>query len=224
MPFIDTVMRSAPDSIVIGSIILAIITQSFSLSVLSFAFLEITVFQNLIATFSKWTAVPSGKSVEDNCGFQIPSYTHISLLKHAMMKAPFPSAPIFFMAASMAYLLGAQINVRNEVNTLASDYPLIKAGFPISSVLSVIFIVSLLLWRVMKGCDEFLVGFGSIIFGFIAGTLILLLNTKIMGRDSINFGGLPLLIDKMQSGKNLYVCSKTNDINSLYDTSGNLLP
>jgi hypothetical protein len=224
VPFIDTIMRSAPDSMVIGSILLAIITQSYSLAVLSFTFLEITVFQNLIASFSKWVAGTTGGPIEDNCGFQIPSYTQVSLLKQFIMKAPFPSAPIFFMSSCVAYFLGAQINVRNEINTLASDYPLIKAGFPISSVLSVIFIVSLLMWRVVRGCDGFLVGFGSIVFGFLVGTLLLLLNTKLMGRDSINFGGLPLLIDKLQSGKDLYVCSQTNDIKSLYDSSGKLLP
>lgn len=207
IPFLDTLMRSAPDSIVLGSFILSLLTQSYCYMVLLLTFVEIIGIHTIIAKIATFITGGSGIPLPDGCGFMIPSYTQISILKHAMTSDSFPSASIFFISAVVAYFLGSTINQVNEINDLAKTNAILKARFPISVVLSILFLAAFSVYRIVKGCDNLLSAMGSIILGIVVGGCLLMLNIQIFGRDSVNFTGLPLLVDRISTGQPLYVCT-----------------
>ena len=207
IPFLDTLMRSAPDSIVLGSFILSLLTQSYCYMVLLLAFIEIIGIHTFIAKIASFLTGSAGVPLPSDCGFMIPSYTQISILKYAMTSDPFPSAPIFFISAVIAYFLGSTIDEVNEITDLAKTNSVLKARFPISVVLSILFLSAFSVYRIVKGCDNLLASMGSIILGIIVGGSLLMLNIQIFGRDSVNFTGLPLLVDRISTGQPLYVCT-----------------
>jgi hypothetical protein len=209
VPFLDMMMRSAPDSLFMGTLLLAIVTQSYSLTVFMFVMAQIAGIQNILGRFTTWTHGVTGGPTINTCSSQIPSWTKFSFLEFATVNAPFPSAPVFFISSVIAFLLGATINTRGEMDNLSKQFPEMKARFPISTILSIVFLVSFILWRILSGCDNLLQSFGSVLFGFITGTLLLLLNIQIFGREAINFAGLPLLVNRIKNGQPLYVCSET---------------
>jgi len=206
-PFADMTLRSAPDSLFFGSAVLALVTQSYALSVFAFAMLQIAGVGFLTGKFSAWTSPVTGGPAVDNCGYQIPSWSKFSFLEWANVKAPFPSSPVYFVSAVIAYVLGSTIDQRREITHLARQFPEMKVRFPISPVLSILFLTSFILWRIVRQCDGVLVAFGSLLFGFVIGSLLLLLNIQLFGREAVNFAGLPLLVNRLGTNQPLYVCS-----------------
>lgn len=207
IPFLDTLMRSAPDSIVLGSFILSLLTQSYCYMVLLLTFVEIIGIHAVIAKIASFLTGGGGAPLPDSCGFMVPSYTQISILKNLMTSDSFPSASIFFISAVIAYFIGSTIDEVNEINDLAKTNAILKARFPISVVLSILFLAAFSVYRIVKGCDNLLSGMGSIILGIIVGGCLLMLNIQIFGRDAVNFTGLPLLVDRISTGQPLYVCT-----------------
>jgi formate hydrogenlyase subunit 4 len=209
LPFLDTIMRSAPDSILLGTAVLALLTQSWSYSVLLLFFIEIIGLHYVFGSAFTFISGSSGPSIPDKCGFMIPSYSQISILRKALHSAAFPIAPVFFMSSTIAYIAGSTMNMSNEINDLALSNPILRSRFPISITLSILFLTIFSLWRITNGCDSLLPSMGTIVLGFVTGGILLVANSSLFGRESINFTGLPLLADKISSGRPLYVCAQT---------------
>ncbi len=206
-PFVDTMFRSAPDSVFMGSILLAGLTQSYALFVFCMVMLQIAGINWGLGKFAAYVSPVTGGPEQDSCSYQIPSWTRFSFLELATVKAPFPSTGIFFLSSIIAFFLGATINTRKEMTELAKQYPEMNVRFPISILLSVVFLTSFVVWRITKGCDSLMGAFSSVFVGFIIGTLLLLLNLMIFGREGLNFAGIPLLVSRTDNGMPLYVCT-----------------
>lgn len=206
-PFVDTMLRSAPDSLFMGSILLTLLTQSYSLFVFCLVMLQIAAVNFGLGKFAAYVSPVAGGPEIDNCSYQIPSWTQFSFFQMATVKAPFPSSGIFFLSSVIAFFLGATINTRKEMTELAKQYPEMNVRFPISLILSVVFLTCYVVWRITSGCDGLVAAFSSVFVGFIIGTLLLLLNLIIFGREGLNFAGLPLLVSRTDNGMPLYVCT-----------------
>ncbi len=212
VPFFDMLMRSAPDSLVLGTLLLALLTQSWPYVVLFIAFIEIILLQFLFGTLSSFFTGGIGSKLPDACGFMLPSYSQISILRSLLTASPFPSAPTFFMSAVCAYVLGSTIEQRAEINDLSKKNHILRSRFPISAILSITFIIAFTIWRISKGCDNLLTTMGTVILGFFTGGSLLLLNRYTFGREAINFTGLPLLMDRISNGQPLYVCAESENV------------
>lgn len=211
VPFFDTLMRSAPDSIVLGTLLLALLTQSWAYAVLFLAFIQIIILHFLFSSLASLFTGGVGTALPDKCGFMLPSYSQISILKNLLYASPFPSAPTFFISAVVAYIVGSTMEQKAEINDLAKNNPILRSRFPISTVLSIVFITAFAIWRIMKGCDNLLASMGTIILGVLTGGGLLLVNRYAFGREAINFTGLPLLMDRIKNGQPLYVCAESEN-------------
>ncbi len=209
VPASQDMIRSAPDSLFLGSGILALLTQNYPLGILTLAMVEFGLLQRvlggLFGTFSSNTA-PLPKS--DVCIPGIPSPYQISAIGTILTGATFPNGPVFFLAATLSYIFLSTINFKQELNELGKREPDWKGRIPLAVTFTSILIVGLIVFRVMYGCESPLVIIGSIVFGGAAGALVQLLHTYLFGRDSINFLGVPLLADRAANGRPLYVCAK----------------
>ena len=211
IPFFDTLMRSAPDSLILGTLMLSLLTQSYPYSVLLFAFIEIILSHYVLSSFISYISGAQGPDIPDRCGFQIPSYTQISILKSLLKASACPSAPTFFMASVVSYMLGSTMNMRDEIADLSKKNPILKSRFPISTVLGILFLCTYVVWRISNGCDTLMGGMGSIVLGMAVGGFFLMANSYIFGRESINFTGLPLLVSRISTGQPLYACGEVDN-------------
>ena len=211
LPFIDTLMRSAPDSIFLGTGLLALLTQSWAYTVLLITFFEIVGIHFFVSSIANYITGSPPLQGKDDCGFMIPSYSQLSLLKHMFSRSVFPSAPIFFISSVIAYVLGSTMNMTDEINDLAKKNAILRSRFPISVVLSILFLSSFVIWRITKSCDNLMGSMGTVLFGFLVGGCLLFLNSYAFGREAINFTGLPLLQNRISNGAPLYVCADSSN-------------
>jgi hypothetical protein len=201
-------MRSLPDSIFLGTSIVALFTQNFPLGIFVFAMLEFSILSWLLAGFLGLIKSNKEAVTSDICLPGIPSPYQISILGHLYPQISFPSIPILFVSSCLFYINMAILNFREELKELSLKEPEWKLRIPISIIFTLILLFSYTLWRLKNSCDSVLSILGSVAIGLLFGGLVHLLHVYLFGRDSINMLGLPLLADRAANGGPLYVCAK----------------
>ena len=201
-------MRSLPDSLFVGTSLFALITQSFPLGILVFAMLEFSILHFLLATAIGSVQSNTTAPGPEICMSGIPSPYLISMVGQLYPKTSFPIAPIILVTSTIFYTMFSIINFRDELKELGQKEPEWKLRIPLSLIFSCLLLISYSFWRYLNGCDSILSNLGSIGLGAIFGGLVHLLHVYLFGRDSINFLGIPLLADRAQGGRPLYVCAK----------------
>jgi hypothetical protein len=209
VPVLGELVRILPDSLIIFSGILALLTSSLSnltffgslIEGLGIFHLIKFITSSLGATFSKPS--DSYSSIGCKTGFMTPSFTDLSLFG-ADPTNTFPSAPMYILSVGAAYLitsLGKQIP---ELQALGPEF---SARYYISVVMlcSLLFVVGC--YRLYSSCESVGGMIVSILLGLLVGTLILYQNYALFGPDSTNMLGIPLLKDRTVNGEKIYVCS-----------------
>jgi RsiW-degrading membrane proteinase PrsW (M82 family) len=98
---------------------------------------------------------------------------------------------------------------KDELQALGPAY---AARFYIAIFASFLLLVIVTFYRIANGCD----GLGTVIFtlffGFLIGALLVYQNNSLLGRDSTNLTGIPLLRERTRDGRPLYDCpQKTSE-------------
>ena len=208
-PAFQDLIRSAPDSLFLGTAVFALITQSFPLGIFVLAMMEFgalhRVFAALIGSVIGNNEAQPGSGV---CLPGIPSPYQISLIGKILAGAAFPSGPLFFISAAFAYLLMSVNNFSEELDELGKQNSEWKTRIPLGKVFSSLLLIFICLYRFMNHCENVMTILGTLIFGIGAGGIVYLIHTYLFGRDSINFLGVPLLADRAANGRPLYVCAR----------------
>jgi hypothetical protein len=220
VPNFEEQIRILPDSIIFGSLFLALVTQSYSTVMFAVAMLEAGIAGGLLqALFTYMDILHTAPSNPDKpylcmSGYTTPTLeTLFSICKDKLcsgkISSGVPSFPIYFLATAISYVVGSMYTQKEELEALGPAY---AARFYIALFASFLLLVIVTFYRVANGCD----GLGTIIFtlffGFIIGALLVYQNMALLGRDAINLTGVPLLRERTRDGKPLYVCpQKTND-------------
>jgi hypothetical protein len=207
-PAFHDFMRSMPDSVFLGSSIFSLLTQNFPLGIFVLAMAEFGVIHRILGSLFGLIQSNEGKEISDICTPGIPSPYQISIIGALLKETAFPSGPIFFMSAVVAYTLSSILNFREELNELAKKQSEWAIRTPLSFIFSFLLLVLFILWRFSNSCDGLFQILGSVVFGLCIGGFINLIHIYLFGRDSINFLGVPLLADRAANGKPLYVCAK----------------
>jgi hypothetical protein len=209
-PAFHDILRSAPDSLFLGTSILGLLTQNFALGVFVLAMAEFGIAHRVLAGIIG-SAQGNAKSVKPEiCSAGIPSPYQISAIGQVLGEFSFPSGAVFFLSAVISYTLSSTLNFEKELEELGKQEAEWKTRLPLSIVFSCLFIALVAIYRVYYSCDSVFVVLGSLVMGGLAGFLVYLLHVYLFGRDSVNFLGLPLLADRAANGKPLYVCAKQN--------------
>jgi len=206
-PAFHDLLRSAPDSLFIGSAFFALITQSFPLGIFTLAMAEFGMLNRALGGLIGSLHNNERSARPEICKAGIPSPYQISVVGQILGETAFPSGPIFFIGAVITYILSSTLNFQKELEELGNSEPEWKTRIPLSFTFSIVFLLLFLVYRVYYECDSVMVTLGSTLFGAIAGFLVYIVHVYLFGRDSINFLGIPLLADRAANGKPLYVCA-----------------
>lgn len=204
-------LRILPDSMVLGVAILAGLSMSKSMGVLLFTLFEFMLSQRVLSMIVGGIApVGAGaEALQGICqpGFIFPNQMRISLIETIGVPSMFPSPSMFFLAATLSYMLNAMQNFGREIKSLSGE---LKTRTNIAMVLSCLFIVAMMMFRYSYGCESFGTLLLSIILGFIMGALVVYQNIALFGRDGVNILNIPMILSGIEKGKPMYVCAPSD--------------
>lgn len=214
VPNFQEQIRLVPDSIIFGSLVIALLTQSYSTVMFAVAMLEAGVAGGLLQAFFTYVDIfHTGPSIPERPSACVSSYTTptletlFSICKDKMCGAKIasgvPSFPVYFLATAISYVVSSMYSQRQELEALGPAY---AARFYIATFVSFLLLLLVTFYRVANGCDGFGTIILSLVFGFLFGGLLFYQNFALLGRDSTNMTGIPLLRERTRDGKPLYVC------------------
>ena len=118
-------LRLLPDSMVLGIAILAGLSMSKSMAVLLFTMFEIMLSQRALSMIIGGIApVGAGDNImQPICqpGFIFPNQMRISLVETIGVPSMFPSPSMFFLSATLSYMLNAMQNFGREIKSLSGE-------------------------------------------------------------------------------------------------------
>jgi hypothetical protein len=147
----------------------------------------------------------------DRCSGHFPGLSFERLILMGMktgtlksLSVGFPSYYMMFMGALFGYIYGASQTYENELKGFTQKRVAVYSGIFIMGLLSLMFVV----FRITSGCDTlFSVGVGSFI-GIAYGYLLEKLLAYISDRKLTNLMNIPLIRNRAEDGKPIYVCKK----------------
>jgi hypothetical protein len=207
LPTIHEEFRLLPDSLLIGSAILALVTQSFSMTVFFATLVETAglnaLLQTLFGFLDKNRLLPSLNEAKCKSGFMSPTLATFTTLKAADIKSAFPSPSIFFLSTAASYIISSLYTLKDELEQLGPDY---SARYYMAIFASFLFLLTMTSYRLYNGCDSVGPATLSLLAGGIVGSLLVMQNLLLLGKDSINMIGVPLLRVRTSDKNPIYVC------------------
>ncbi len=207
-PVFDTLISYLPDSIVLGTAIFGLLTLSFPLMFLFLFEIEAIFVQNRLGGFA-FNVFPtlSAPYEAQQCktGYANPaSKDRTTLLELFGNNGSFPSRPLFLISSIFGYLLSSLLAFQDVIKNLDNDFQmrLTLAGVGAVFTLAMIFI-----YYMKGGCVGFIGGLSTVGLGAILGAVLMMLHKRFFGIESVNFLGLPTLINKTEKGSPIYVCA-----------------
>jgi len=196
-----------PDSILFGSLLLYVITQSVSYGVLAIFFLETSLIHKVVSFFCEKAVGhqgPSGtgKSKEDILRCRPGFKTSRKEWERVFSSDKYPSISMFFWGSLVAYMSGANYSFAQVLQAMGAEWcPRI-----IFSVIGII-ILTILFMIARMGCDSFTEILLAFSLGAICGLVLYFINLNLFGIEAMNFNGLPTLTNKTDMGSSIYICA-----------------
>lgn len=210
-PVISETFRLLPDGILFGSAFFALLSQSYPMTIFVVTMLEASIvgvaLQKLLTFMDLSHTLPSITEDPSNCypSTFAPSLETLMTLNRDTLSSAFPSFPIFFMSTAAAYIVGAMWSMKRELEALGSDY---AARFYIAVAVTSLLLFATITYRLSFTCDGVGILIVTLLIGLVLGGLLAYQNIHLLGRDAVNFAGIPLLVERTKDGKPLYVCSQ----------------
>lgn len=202
-------IRLLPDSLLVGSALLALLTQSFSMAIFFLSLVETAgvnyAFQSLASYMDPGRTMPTLKSASPECrsGFVTTRLNTFSALSCSALTSSFPSPILFFLATASSYVVSSLYSLRDELENLGPEY---SSRFYLSIFATFFLLLAISSYRMLYGCDGLGIATISLVMGGILGVLLVTQNWYLFGKDSINLIGIPLLRERTADKKPIYVC------------------
>jgi hypothetical protein len=197
----DEIQRLIPDSILFGSLLLYFLTNNMSFGVFAVFIFEMVLSHKLISwTFSQTSG--DSRPLHNQCrsGFRTPRYD----VERILSNSTYPSFGVFTITSMGAYLGMAMTEFKDTLKTMGAEWES-RYTVSISFITALVMLISLI--HYLKGCEPFTEILIAIILGLIVGFILFVINNNIFGKESMNFLGLPFIVEKNQEGSPIYVCS-----------------
>lgn len=212
-------IRLIPDSIIFGSLFVALLTQSYATVMFAVAMLEAGIAGGLLqALFTYMDILHTAPPIPDKPSLCSSSYstptleTLFSICKDKMcsgkISSGVPSFPVYFLATAISYVVGTMYTQKQELEALGPAY---AARFYIALFASFLLLVLTTVYRLATGCDTLGILIFTLLFGFLIGGFLVYQNIYLFGRDSTNLTGIPLLRERTRDGKPLYICPQKTE-------------
>jgi hypothetical protein len=202
-----------PDTILGGIVLFALLLQSAPLALLGISLFSLEFVHGAVSLMLA-NAIPDLRSPTEDVGrcsghfpgvsFERVAATLISQGTLKNISVGFPSYYMMFFGALFGYVLAMAQTYQRELQGLPQKRAAIYAGVVVMGLLTVLFMVS----RVFTNCDtpiSVVVGaLAGLLYGFMMEGLIAYLSD----RSLTNLINTPLIRNRAEDGKPIYVCKK----------------
>jgi hypothetical protein len=110
-------------------------------------------------------------------------------------------------SVAASYLINSLSNQMTELELLGTEF-VFKYYLSLVSLFLFLFFISC--YRMYNNCDSMLVILTSIAAGIAIGMVLVMQNNSLLGPNSVNLTGIPLLKNKTATGEQIYICSKSS--------------
>ena len=209
-PLLSEIFRLLPDGILFGSAFLALISQSFPMSMFVVSMIEASIVGTLLQKLMTYMDIARTlPSIADDPGKCFPttfapSLETVMTFSRDTIVSSFPSFPILFMSTASAYVVGSVWSQQRELQALGPEY---AARFYIAIAVTTLLLFATITYRLAYACDGLGTLIVTLLLGLTLGGLLVYQNNYLFGRDATNISGIPLLIERTKEGKPLYVCT-----------------
>ena len=208
VPVILEAFRLLPDSIVLGTGLLSIVSLCKSYGVLLLTMFELMIAQRIIANMvGSIRSIGAGPNILNNIcqpGFVFPNTMRLSILEQIGIPSSFPSPVLFFLTGVVSYMISSVREFSREMKSLGGD---LQVRTVVGVILSSFLVFIIFGLRLTYGCESFGTLLLSIIFGIMFGIAIMYQNKVLFGRDGLNILNIPMILTAAESGKPMYVCA-----------------
>jgi len=207
---VNEMVKILPDTIVVMSGLMSLLTTSYAQFIFFLSLLESIVgfylFRTLITTLDfGFTKHEKGFASNDcKTGFSSPTFSNLSFFTVDSRNA-FPSAPLYMISVAAAYIFSTLSNQIKELEALGPDYSP-RFYISIMALCALLFFVGS--YRMMYSCESMTVVILSIALGLFVGTILVTQNLTLFGPDSTNLTGVPLLRNRTANGEKIYICAQ----------------
>jgi len=204
-----------PDSILFGSLLLYVLTQNLSFGVFAIFIFENVLSHKLLSWFMlQVEGAAVSRSIDPKCraGYKTPQLAIDRMYDHN----PYPSYGVFSVVSIAAYLglsthefsdTMQQMDFNNTDQTQSN-----KSKWSMRSTVAYtligIFLALFIILRLVS-CDTISEVLYASVLGLIVGMFFFKVNLSLFGAESINFLGLPYMVNKNEVGSPIYVCAPT---------------
>ena len=222
MALLDDIKNSAmeigalmPDSILFGSLLLYVLTQNLSFGVFAIFIFENVLSHKLLSWFMlQVEGAAVSRPIDPKCraGYKTPQLAIDRMYDHN----PYPSYGVFSVVSIAAYLglsthefsdTMQQMDFNNTDQTQSN-----KSKWSMRSTVAYtligIFLALFIILRLVS-CDTISEVLYASVLGLIVGMFFFKVNLSLFGAESINFLGLPYMVNKNEVGSPIYVCAPT---------------
>jgi hypothetical protein len=197
-----------PDTMTAATMLFALLFQSPPFAALSGSIVFLNVIHPYIARFfTSFIGGTIGRS--DSCEGRFPGISFTRMMQLSSNKkfgslddSGWPSYYSVFLGFLTAYAGSMPLLYRQELNASPKRNVATIVGLVVLSLL----VCTGVLFRMLSGCDSFLSTIIGLLVGLMLGVLIILFLSWISDRRLTNILALPLLRDKAEDGKPIYVC------------------
>lgn len=196
-----------PDSLLFGSLLFYFLTQNLSFGIFAVFIVEAVISHRIIGGVMSQTTGPS-RPAEMGCraGFKTPRVTGMD---RGFDHPSYPSYSVFSITSIATYLMLAMREFSSTLDAMGSpDWSSRSLVAYICTALLVLAFVVARLWT----CDTSGEVFIAMVCAILVGGIFFGVNKALFGKESMNFLGLPYMVDKAAKGDAIYVCApeKTN--------------
>ena len=196
--------RLFPDSILFGSVILYVITQNLSYGVFAIFLFETSLSHKLISFMMEQTMGKQPKPTQEDSfkcrtGYRQPRAS----FERIFMNDTYPSISIFFMGSILTYLSLAISSYKETLDTMGTDW---NSRYLFAIITGTLLLFAVMLGQYFTGCTNYMEAGIALFAGTFIGACLYAVNNAIFGTESMNFLGLPYLVNKDETNTGIYIC------------------
>lgn len=208
VPYFNTIVeiqRLFPDSILFGSIVLYITTMNSVFGYFAVFLLEVFVSHKLLSSLI--TKIWGPMISESSSGDTAVCYPGFRGARKAVERITrfneYPSISVTTLSAIAMYILSSMIKFNDTLKAMGPEWNT-RFGFSVAFIMIICLATFLFRWWMMcEGFSE--IGLG-ILCGIVIGVSFFFANIALFGNESVNFLGLPYLVNKSDQGSDMYIC------------------
>ena len=206
----EAMLQMFPDAVFWGTGFLAFATLSYPFAVFFVSLIEATIlYHGLNYGNENLQMIRPNPLSSSKCrtGFADVSLRAISIFEREF-KPVFLSSSVFMVSFISSYLMGVLLYLKDSLQILGGSYgEQYTTRLYGSTAFFAVLIFITMSYRLINSCDSAMNIIITLFLGLGAGALITMQNNNILGIQSLNLLGIPILRKRAADGGDLYVCA-----------------